>query len=82
MQLPSLLPLVELEHRLSPEPGGPTRGYIWRTLVAAFWRGDLEAANWTREQLRTVGTCLLRSGGKGLADVAPDEKANDYNGKF
>ena len=52
LKLPKQLPLAELEHRLSSVPGGPTKGYVWRELVAAFWRGDLHAANWTREQLR------------------------------
>ena len=47
-----LLTLAEIEHRLSSKPGGPTKGYVWRPLVAAFWRGDLYADNWTREQLR------------------------------
>jgi hypothetical protein len=52
MKLPKLLTLAELEHRLSSVPGGPTKGNVWRTLVAAFWRNDLHADNWTREQLR------------------------------
>src|SRR5262245_5394390 len=66
IKLPKLLSLAELEHRLSSVPGGSTRGHVGRILVGAFWRGDLEATNWTREQLRELGTCV---------HVAPNEVA-------
>ncbi len=65
--------LAELVHAFSTEPGSYTKGHYWRALVAAFWRGELRASNWTREQLREIGHCCLRSG-KELPPVAPDEK--------